>query len=97
MCRPDYLNPKYVRITDQLKESTIINTKWVAVPEGELKILTVTSDGFIYTFCENIWILFVFLCNTLLMVAEETETCRRIVIFEKHVLLMIICWFVKTV
>jgi hypothetical protein len=38
-------------------------------------MLTVTSYGFIETFCAKICILFVFLYNTLMVVAEETERC----------------------
>ena len=41
-----------------------------------LRILSVTSDGFSYAFSAAVWILFAFLCDTLLVAAETTETCR---------------------
>jgi len=42
---------------------------------GALKILIITSDGFSYAFFA-VSVLFVFLCDTLIMVAEATEKCR---------------------
>jgi len=36
----------------------------------------IISGGFLYTFCAIICILFASLCDTLMMVAEATETCR---------------------
>jgi len=44
---------------------------------GPLNVkLPVTSGGFNYTFCAIICILFVLLCDAVMMVAEATETCR---------------------
>jgi len=39
----------------------------------------VISGGFIYSFCAIIYILFASLYDTLMMVAEATETCRWII------------------
>jgi len=41
-----------------------------------LTTLTVTSGAFNYTFCVLIFILFVFLYDTLMTVAAATETCQ---------------------
>ena len=38
--------------------------------------IIITSGGFNYAFSDIICTLFVFLYDTLMMVAEETETCR---------------------
>jgi hypothetical protein len=42
--------------------------------------LTVTSGSFSYALC---CILFVFLCDTVMMGAEATETCRRIALNDR--------------
>jgi hypothetical protein len=43
---------------------------------GALKILTVTLGDISLVFCAFITVLLVFLCDTLMMAAEATETCR---------------------
>jgi len=45
--------------------------------------IIITSGGFNYAFSDIICTLFVFLYDTLMMVAEETETCRWIVYDKK--------------
>jgi len=47
------------------------------------EILTVTSGDFRIAFCTFITVLLVLLYDTLLLAAEATETCRRIVIYDK--------------
>jgi len=54
-------------------------------------IVTVTSNGFYYTFCAVVCILFVFLYDPFEKVAEATKTCRWI-IYENYIFYL--CTFV---
>ena len=88
MCRYSTCYAAFFRVSLYYKQYTNNRTKWIiSWRQKAFNILTVTSGGFSCAFCAISCIFFVFLCDTLIMVAEG----QRYVM--EHILVMYIYRF----